>query len=134
MTESGDLLGNLSFVTGFRGNDRRLVDCQGQEMDQFACRRSGADANFSYLRGDLTYTRRYLGWEFSARGDFQATASPLVSNEQFLAGGVDSVRGYLEGEVAGDQGWRLRTEAKTPPLLDADLPSLRPMQQRAPRS
>jgi hemolysin activation/secretion protein len=125
LSEAGDLLGNLSFTAGLRGNSQRLVDCQGVTMDQFACRRAGAQANFSYFRGDLTYTRRFVGWEFLVRGDFQATGMPLISNEQFLAGGVDSVRGYLEGEVAGDQGWRLRTEMKTPSLFDATQASVR---------
>jgi len=50
---------------------------------------------------------------------------PLISNEQFLAGGADSVRGYYEGEAAGDAGWRLRTEIKTPTLLEYDELSLR---------
>jgi hemolysin activation/secretion protein len=124
-SEAGELVGTLAFTAGLRGSRRRLVDCQGVVMDQFACRRVGAEGNFSYLRGDLSYSRRLLGWEVLARGDFQLSRMPLVSNEQFLAGGVDSVRGYLEGEVAGDRGWRLRTELKTPSLLEPEPVSLR---------
>jgi hemolysin activation/secretion protein len=124
-SEIGELLGNVSLTAGLRGGSQRLVDCQGEVMDQFACRRAGAQANFSYLRGDLSYTHRILGWEIFARGDFQAARAPLVSNEQFLAGGADSVRGYLEGEVAGDMGWRLRTELKTPSLVDPEPVSIR---------
>jgi hemolysin activation/secretion protein len=123
--ESGDLLGNLYYVFGVRGASQRLVDCQGALLDQFECRRAGAPADFSILRGDLTYSRRLLGWEFSARGDFQFAGQPLVSNEQFLAGGMDSVRGYLEGEAAGDVGWRLRTEVKTPAIVDFASAALR---------
>lgn len=123
--DNSDLFGNIAFVAGLRGNSQRMVNCQGVMLDQFECRRAGAQANFSYFRGDLTYAHRALGWEFSVRGDFQATAAPLISNEQFLAGGLDSVRGYLEGEAAGDFGWRLRTEVKTPSLLDSESTQLR---------
>jgi hemolysin activation/secretion protein len=121
---AGDLLGNLYLVTGLRGRDR-LVDCQGVVIDQFECRRAGARANFAVLRGDFSYTRRVLGWEGMLRVDGQASSQPLVSNEQFLAGGADSVRGYYEGEAAGDFGWRLRAEVKTPSLFDVEGLSLR---------
>jgi hemolysin activation/secretion protein len=123
-SNAGDLLGNFHVVAGLRGFDRK-VDCQGVSLDQFECRRAGAQANFAILRGDLSYTRRVQGWEVLLRADGQASSQPLVSNEQFLAGGSDSVRGYLEGEAAGDFGWRLRAEIKTPVLLDAATTSLR---------
>jgi hemolysin activation/secretion protein len=32
----------------------------------------------------------------------QYTENPLISNEQFSAGGVDTVRGYLESSALGD--------------------------------
>ena len=35
----------------------------------------------------------------------QWTDSPLVNNEQFSLGGVDTVRGYLEAETLGDSGF-----------------------------
>jgi hemolysin activation/secretion protein len=35
------------------------------------------------------------------------------------------VRSYLEGEAAGDAGWRLRLEAKTPSLVDIGNTPLR---------
>lgn len=125
--EMGDWFGNLTWTNGLRGSSQKKVQCitGGGEVDQFACRRTGARANFVTLRGDLTYTYRLVGWEFMGRGDFQASPQALVSNEQFVAGGVDSVRGYYEGEVAGDVGWRLRGEVKTPSLLEADSTSLR---------
>jgi hemolysin activation/secretion protein len=41
----------------------------------------------------------------------------LISNEQFGAGGVNSVRGYHEGEVFGDNGWHVSLEQQTPPYV-----------------
>jgi len=115
-SESGEFAGNLSLVVNPNFNSRQ-VDCQGVQLDQFECRRASARAGFSVIRGDLAYSQRLLGWEGSAKIDFQLSGQPLVSPEQLLAGGMDSVRGYYEGEAAGDAGYRLRTEIKTPTLF-----------------
>jgi hemolysin activation/secretion protein len=48
------------------------------------------------------------------RADGQWASEPLISNEQFGAGGVAGVRGYREGEVFGDSGWRVTSELKLP--------------------
>lgn len=114
--ESGELTGNLGLVVNMDVNSRQ-VDCQGVELEQFECRRASARPGFSIVRGDLGYSHRLFGWEGLAKLDFQMSSQPLVSPEQILAGGMDSVRGYYEGEVAGDAGWRLRTEIKTPALF-----------------
>jgi hemolysin activation/secretion protein len=59
----------------------------------------------------------YNNWIFSVRADGQWASEPLISNEQFGAGGVASVRGYHEGEVFGDTGYHVSAEQKTPPHL-----------------
>jgi hemolysin activation/secretion protein len=50
----------------------------------------------------------------------------LISNEQFGIGGVNSVRGYHEGEEFGDTGWHLSLEQQTPPhlvgMVHGDIP------------
>lgn len=122
--ESGELTGNLGLVVNLNTVSRR-VNCQGIEMDQFECRRASARPGFSIVRGDLGYSRRLLGWEGLVKLDFQISSQPLVSPEQMLAGGMDNVRGYYEGETAGDAGWRLRTELKTPVLAEVAGSSLR---------
>ena len=53
----------------------------------------------------------------AVRADGQWANEPLISNEQFGAGGVASVRGYHEGEVFGDTGWHVTVEQKTPSIL-----------------
>jgi len=121
--DDGDLGGNLGIVVN--PGRSRDVDCQGFRLDQFECRRFGARAGFGILRGDLSVTLRQWNWEFLGKFDFQATGDPLVSPEQFIAGGIDNVRGYLEGEAAGDSGWRLRLEAKSPSLLELGATPLR---------
>ena len=57
----------------------------------------------------------HTNWTLSVRADAQLASEPLISNEQYGAGGVNSVRGYHEGEVFGDDGWHTSIELKTPP-------------------
>ncbi|HEY1789092.1 MAG TPA: POTRA domain-containing protein, partial [Verrucomicrobiae bacterium] len=54
-------------------------------------------------------------WTTIVRLDGQWASEPLISNEQFGIGGVNSVRGYHEGEVFGDTGWHATLEEDTPP-------------------
>jgi hemolysin activation/secretion protein len=56
-------------------------------------------------------------WPLTVRADGQWASEPLISNEQFGAGGVNSVRGYREGEVFGDNGWHVSFEQETPPYV-----------------
>ncbi|KAI3488924.1 hypothetical protein L1887_46954 [Cichorium endivia] len=55
-------------------------------------------------------------WQAGAKAAFQLASGPLVSNEQFSAGGATSVRGYLAAEATGDDGAALSLEARTPSL------------------
>ncbi len=69
-------------------------------------------------------------WKMSVRADGQWASEPLIGNEQFGAGGIGGVRGYHEGEIYGDSGWRLTSELKAPPYrvgyagLGTDTPLL----------
>jgi len=63
----------------------------------------------------------HTNWTLSLRLDGQVASEPLISNEQFGAGGVNSVRGYREGEVFGDDGWRAGIEQKTPAYVIGPL-------------
>jgi hypothetical protein len=63
----------------------------------------------------------HANWTLSLRIDGQIASEPLISNEQFGAGGVNSVRGYREGEVFGDDGWHASLEQKTPAYIVGPL-------------
>jgi hemolysin activation/secretion protein len=56
-------------------------------------------------------------WILSLHAEGQWADQPLISNEQFGLGGVNSVRGYQEGQVFGDTGWWVGLEQKTPPQV-----------------
>ena len=63
-----------------------------------------------------SYSRTILidNWTTEIRLDGQWASEPLISPEQFGAGGVNSVRGYPEGDVFGDEGWHFSLEEQTP--------------------
>jgi hemolysin activation/secretion protein len=99
---------NLGVYVGVRG-------LLGSTEEEFANKRFKAHANYAYLRGDVQRTQNLPArWSLVARLDAQLTDQPLVSNEQFFAGGYDSVRGYLEAEQLGDHGVRGSLEVRTP--------------------
>lgn len=53
-------------------------------------------------------------WTLALNAEGQIGDEPLIPSEQFLGGGIDSVRGYLQSEAGGDQGWRTQIELRTP--------------------
>lgn len=85
-------------------SDRR-IDCFGQQVSQFECKRYNARADYVYLKTDAQRTQQ-LPFDLTAvaRISGQFADQPLVSNEQFSAGGADTVRGYVEAEALGDDG------------------------------
>ena len=99
------------------GLNAALRDVGGNDAE-FDFNRYGARSNFMYLRGSESLT--YRMWHNSAavlRFGFQYTDSPLVNNEQFSLGGLDSVRGYLEAETLVDRGAEATLELHAPQLV-----------------
>ncbi|HEV2453962.1 MAG TPA: POTRA domain-containing protein [Verrucomicrobiae bacterium] len=70
-------------------------------------------------------------WTTLFRLDGQWASEPLISPEQFGAGGVNSVRGYPEGDVFGDDGWHVSLEEQTPPHTVGILYGNTPLTLRA---
>lgn len=110
-----------SLTAGLRRVLRRDVDCPGNvgPVDQFACKREGGDGGFFYARSDLRQRWSPAGvpGRFDLRLGAQVATGPLPPSEQYVLGGADTVRGYLEGETSGDHGllgsleWRSRNLA-----------------------
>lgn len=73
--------------------------------------------NFMYTNLGFSHLRRlWLDTEFRLHLRGQLADSPLISNEQFGIGGVDSVRGYLESEVFVDDGAYGQLELYSPEI------------------
>lgn len=87
----------------------------GNDQEEFDIKRFNARANFVYLRASLERDQAlYRGLRLLLKLEGQLADSPLVSNEQFSAGGADSVRGYHESERLGDDAIYGRLELSRP--------------------
>ncbi len=105
--------------------DKQIDDCAGQQVDQFECKRFGAHSNYLYLKAEYQRTQK-LPYDMSwiARVGGQVASQPLISNEQYSAGGADSVRGYRESERLGDDGWQAGLEWRSPSFAGDKTPRL----------
>lgn len=90
---------------------------KGSGWEKFDYKRYKASPDFAVLKGsfELTYMMPH-SWELANKGEWQIGSGPLVSNEQFSAGGSSSVRGYLAAEQSADDGFLLSTELRTPSI------------------
>ncbi len=106
------------FFTGLTLHFRGL----GSDAREFDQSRFNAGPCLVTLRGDVTHTRKLPpDAPISARLQGQLASGPLINKEQFAAGGLDTVRGYLEGEVLGDHGLVGSLELVSPNLAAGRL-------------
>lgn len=91
----------------------------GSRSDEFDLNRFGARGQQFWLRGSFAQTFALpLAMQGYIKLGGQLTDQPLISNEQFSAGGADTVRGYLEASALGDYGISSTMELRSPPLAD----------------
>lgn len=89
----------------------------GSDTAAFDSKRLYGQPNFTYVKADVAHTHTLpYDIQLYARGQFQASAEPLISSEQLSVGGQDTVRGYLESEALGDVGGIGTLEVRSPPL------------------
>lgn len=90
----------------------------GNDQQEFEEKRFLARNNFMHFNASLAHTRELpRGFSVEGRIEGQLADSPLISNEQFAAGGADSVRGYRESQALGDDGVYGSVELQTPSLV-----------------
>ncbi|MNM17917.1 POTRA domain, ShlB-type [compost metagenome] len=89
----------------------------GSSGDEFDWKRAYADPSFFAVKFDIsdTYTLD-SGAQWFARVSAQMTDQPLVSGEQFAAGGMYTTRGYRSAEGIGDYGALATLEWRTRPF------------------
>jgi len=104
----GSTAANLVLAGNFTGSD-----------NDFSKTAYSSHAQALYGKVNLTASREHIlpaGCSLLARADGQAATGALISNEQFALGGINSVRGYYEGDQYGDCGWNGSLELRTPYL------------------
>ncbi|GLU35582.1 hypothetical protein Busp01_54240 [Trinickia caryophylli] len=98
-----------SLVTNLRGI--------GSNANEFDNKRYNATSDFLYGKLDFTHLQTLAhDMQVNARVDAQFANSPLVSSEQFAAGGMNTVRGYLQAEETGDNGVIASLEWRSPSI------------------
>jgi hemolysin activation/secretion protein len=110
---------DAGFSFGVRGAVLPLpgLGSYGNES-QYNALRYNSDGGFIVLKGDLSHTHELPeGFQIYGKVQGQISPNPLVYSEQFAGGGLDTVRGYLEGTVAGDNALFGSLELRSPSLL-----------------
>ena len=111
-----DGFGQTGFSAGLNFNFRQT----SSDVAEFQDKRSHSQGNYLILTANLQRDQK-LPW--SARlwlqTDVQWADQSLISNEQYIAGGINSVRGYKENEAAGDTAWHGTTELRGPDVGQA---------------
>jgi len=98
---------NLAATLGLRG--------LGSGVAAFQNKRASASPSFLHLNLDADYTQTlFADIALNLRLSGQLADGPLVSTEQFAAGGFTSVRGYLQSEGIGDDGVFGSVELRSP--------------------
>lgn len=110
----------LNFALNFsvRGLADSNLEClDGISTNEFDCKRFGAKPNYMFARAGIKHTQSlYKDWKLHVSAEGQLSDQPLISNEQFAIGGLDTGRGYLESTALGDTGANVTIELRTPPL------------------
>jgi len=97
----------LALTAGLRGI--------GSDAATFENKRLVARSNFVHLNVDFDHDQRLpLGLVSAVRFSGQFSNQALVSGEQVAAGGLTSVRGYLQSEAIGDDGVVGSVELRSP--------------------
>lgn len=93
-------------------------------FDNIPANRQGSSGTFAVLQAGIEHTRQ-LPERFVLTGkvDGQLATEPLISAEQYFAGGIDTVRGYLENEGLGDDALHGSIELLSSPLPEIFPPS-----------
>ncbi len=108
-----DRTGFTQFSGGIHLAFRNLVT----DPEEFAIKRFRGRANYLYATLGAERTQKLpAGFGLFAKVDGQIANGPLVSNEQYAAGGLESVRGYKESEVFGDDALHGTVELSGPDM------------------
>ncbi|KLU24857.1 membrane protein [Caballeronia mineralivorans PML1(12)] len=100
---------SASLTTGIRG--------LGSSANEFDNKRFNATPDFIYGKFDVNHTQNFdHDIQANAHVSAQFANSPLVSSEQFAAGGMNSVRGYMQAEDTADSGVIGSLELRSPSI------------------
>lgn len=109
-----DAWGFTQFSGGLNAAFRGVVS----QSYEFENKRFKAHSNYIYATAGLERVQKLpADWSLYLKTDGQVADQPLISNEQYAAGGMESVRGYLESEALGDDAFHVTVELNAPDLF-----------------
>jgi hemolysin activation/secretion protein len=122
-----DKQGVTSFDFAVSYQPANILDSEADFQNAALDRKATGD--FLTLNAGLTREQNIVaGYGIRIHADGQWANQPLLATEQFALGGLAGVRGYHEGQVYGDRGWRFTLEPHTPyiniGMVDNRLPVL----------
>ncbi|MGO9953193.1 MAG: ShlB/FhaC/HecB family hemolysin secretion/activation protein [Dissulfurispiraceae bacterium] len=86
-----------------------------QNEMEFEYKRFMAEANYLYATAGIQRMQKLpLGMNLLVKLDGQIASEPLIANEEYSAGGMENVRGYLENEAMGDNALHATVEVSFP--------------------
>ncbi len=107
-------------LTSFNLGANFSVRGLGNNQSEFENKRLYAQSNYIALIGGLNFTHELpYGMEYFSHFSGQLADSPLISNEQFSMGGMQSIRGYFETQALTDSGMIGSMEWRSPRLVSA---------------
>ncbi len=117
MARYGGTLFTGSGKTSYSLEGRIGIRGLGNTEKEFALKRFRARPDFATLKLKFEHQRKWW-WDsrLRLRASGQIADSPLISNEQFSAGGMDSVRGYLSSQQLGDDAIQGSLEWHSPSI------------------
>jgi len=84
----------------------------------------GAGGNYTTINAGVARDQKLFGgWSALVNVSGQWASAPLINNEQFALGGTGGVRGYQQGEIYGDDGWRAMFDLRAPAVSVGNLPT-----------
>lgn len=110
---------NEKFTTQFNASITYNIRPFSSDTVEFDNKRFDASPSFAHINLDVAHTQELpQGFQLYGKVQGQVADGPLVSSEQISAGGLDTVRGYLESETLGDDGVIGNLELRSPNLGD----------------
>jgi hemolysin activation/secretion protein len=92
---------------------------------QFTNKTSAAKANYAYLTAGFNFNHALpKNFEFASRFNGQFSDSHLIPYEQFILGGMSSIRGYFEAQAFADNGFLGTLEMRSPRLIPREWESI----------
>lgn len=106
-------------ITQFGGGLNMSLRGVGSDEAEFELKRFKGKANYLYATASIQRNQKLpLGMSLFVKADGQVSTQPLIDNEQYTAGGMESVRGYKESEAAGDDAAHGTLEVSFPNPLE----------------